>query len=1148
MSTTPPNVLQLARQGDPDAIAALMNRHLETQGITAHVVQQESTLQVDLEGAQIPSQVDLVAFVKKGITGLELATIQRLTVSGKQAGATDHAWSEELVLQTATSDFELDFDAAPEAAIAADDLTSDDLDLAFDLNDPALDSADFGDLDAALGNDISGADLDLDLGLADSDLDSALGSDLDLGAPADLDFTDNDFGLDLSDAGTGPETTDSFDLDLSDAGMGPEAAADLDLDLSDDLAADLSADSGFDLDLGMAEETPADPNGFDLDFGMADTTPAEPLDFDLGLSEADAEPPSDSADLDFDLGLPDAPAANDLPADLDFDLASADEPAEAASASDLDFDLDLGDSTTDTSADLDLGWVDESATDSSAEPFDLDFDPTAEAAGDRSTEELDFDLGLTETPAAEDTTDDLALDTADFDLGFDSEAADSEASLGASNDLDLDFDTEFTPAGDRDLTDAEAGFDLNAPAPTLENPAIEADLDDLWGDGDSDAIAPGPAAADLSAMDDLAAFDTDLTTDEESAEASLDDWSDLGAISEDLELEAIETDAAEADAIAFADLGPEAEALSFETSDSPDVFSSDLPTTDQSTFEDLGAADDLDRAANLELTDDWATAQPEFSLSEADTHLNDAADLDFNAAALAEDSTAALDTPFSSDYGDFESVAEPDLPSDMLSEDTLTTDWDAAAPDLSADLGTDFDTDLGTDFNADWAEPTPAPEVSSSPPPWEEPTGDFDPGLILDTSGGADDLGNEFDPNLVFDPSDDAVDATPNPFAVEALADDPYAFAAPDFEAEAGGLEDIAPDFTPGFEPEFAPEADADLPFSTMELDQTAAGNVVPNLTSDDGPGEPDAYDAAFFAAQPEAYATEPTSVPMEFGDDADADLAFESVEYDGDDLGGSGVETPGFSVGGFTDEPDFATSAFEQDEFSRETGFGNENFEGEGFGDEDFGNEGFSDEGLGADRFSDSHEDNNGLIQDRNGAMLIDDEPDAADDFIQEFGSDPSTHVALTPDQFNDDGSVRRSGSSGLPLRLIVGLGLGALVLALAGLLLNGLLGRLRSPEGDPAVTQPVPNPDSLPTDPTAVAEDDLFRQAVNAAQTAANQAQTASTSAQWQEVADTWALAIALMQRVPASDPNYATAQQKAIDYQPNLNYAQQNADQLQ
>jgi len=61
-----------------------------------------------------------------------------------------------------------------------------------------------------------------------------------------------------------------------------------------------------------------------------------------------------------------------------------------------------------------------------------------------------------------------------------------------------------------------------------------------------------------------------------------------------------------------------------------------------------------------------------------------------------------------------------------------------------------------------------------------------------------------------------------------------------------------------------------------------------------------------------------------------------------------------------------------------------------------------------------------------------------------------------------------------------------------------------------------------------------------VNAAQNAANLAQTASTGAEWQAVADSWNRAIELMKQVPESDPDYATAQQKAVDYQPNLEYA--------
>ncbi|MBE9109242.1 hypothetical protein IQ273_07415 [Nodosilinea sp. LEGE 07298] len=1221
MSTTPPNVLQLARQGDPDAIAALMNRHLETQGITAHVAQQESTLQVNLEGAQIPNQADLVAFVKKGITGLDLAAVHHLTVSGKQVGAGTSAWSEDLVLQTTVNDVEFDLDTAPGDASVGDALASDDLDLEFDLDSAALDTTDLGDLDMALGNDLNEADLDLDLGLTSSDLGLEAPTDF------DLNFTDSDFGLDLTDPGSEPEIADSFNLDFGD-----NAAADLDLDLSDGLANDLITDNGFDLDLAMPEEPSADPIDLDFDLGLGEatvepTTDSGSLDFDLGLSEAAAEPPVDSGDLDFDLGfteaateqttssddldfdlgLPDGPADANAPTDVDFELNFGDQPVEAAPTSDLDFDLGSDDNAADAAADLDLGWADEPALDRPAGELDLDFGLADEPAGAPSAIDLDLDFDLPETPAPASATDDLELGTADFDFGFDdTEATGSEATLDITDDLELDFGTGFDAEANLDLAEADAdfgmeeleaiadvdnletdgsGFDLNAPPAPLTAPEVEADLDDLWDDSDTNAIAPGSATTDLSAVDDLAAFDIDLTSEFDRP----DEWSDLAAIPDDdvgteaLELdtgdpdlaaipnddvgtEALELDTGDPDAIAFTDLGLESEDPSIEAIGNTDDLPPDLIIPDEPVFADLGAAADLDLAAG-NATDDWAGVPADLSWgTEADTDLEDTADFDLAAFDLAEDSSAeAPNTPFTDDFNDFDLAAEDDLSPNLLSEDAAAPEEVFSTPDLS----TDFDADLGTDFDTDWAEPTVDPDfANSSTPSWEESADDFDSDLALDTPSNIEaDLGTNFDPGLVFDPLTEAGDATPNPFEAEAFlpeGDDPYSFNTPEFEAD--GLEAFGSDSTPGFEPEFvsegetvspeaftpefesgfetdfAPEADADLPFSTMELDQTAAGNFVPNLDLDDSASELDAYDEAFFVEQTEDNTAEAEliPVPMEFGHDADEDLAFESVEFEGNDFGSSGFDTPGFNVGDVSAESDFEAPEFSDQGFGNEASFGDEGFSNESFGEEDFD----------ADVFSDSHDDSNGFIQDRNGVALMADEPDATDDFIQEFGSDPSTHVALTPDQFNDDGSVRRrSGSSGLPMRLILGLGLGALVLALAGLLLNGVLGRLRSLEGDPVATESaVPDPANLPTDPATVTEEDLFRQAVNAAQTAANQAQTASTPAQWQEVADAWALSISLMQRVPASDPNYATAQQKAIDYQPNLNYAQQNAERLQ
>lgn len=1138
MSTTPPNVLQLARQGDPDAIAALMNRHLEAQGITAHVVQQESTLQVDLEGAQIPNQVDLVAFVKKGITGLELAAVHHLIVSGKQSGAAASAWSEDLVLQSATSDFELDFDAAPGDAIAGGDaLTSDDLDLAFDLDSAALNSSDFGDLDAAPGNDISGADLDLDLGLSNSDLG--------LEAPADLAFTDSDFDLDLSDAGSGPGVADSFDLDLSDAGSGPAFAENLDLDLGGDLADDLTPDDNFDLDLGLFNESA--PESSDLDF-------------DLG-PEATAGSTADSGNFNFDLDLADDPSESALSTDSGLDFGFDDESTPAAPTD--DFELGFGNSATDATADLDLGWVDEPTTDSSAEEVDLDFGQGEALAVEESTAEiddLDFDLGLTEPPSAINTTDslepdssefnvdfdlantsvegattsELELDTADFDAVFDglsdAERAEGEADLGT--DFDATFNTDADPTlGSADVDPSMAGLEAIAGAdnlaaddlafdPSVPTPPVETDLDDLWGDSQS-------AAADWP-TDDLTTFDTSSTTDFDPS----DEWGLGGMFDDDLGTEVPEIEASDTDEIDFADLGLESDASSPETEEYPTTSSPELIVADETAFEDLGAAADFDLATgDLDL----AAASPDLawdnSASETDwdIDLSNTVDSDWADGGSAEDSSAtALGTPFTND-----------ISPERLSAEAPAGTGDFSAGDFSA--GDLSDSDLGTDFGASWAESGTDPDaVEAFSTAWQEPTGDVDAGA-------------EFDPDLVFDPADNTVDATPNPFAAEAFSPESeasYSFSSPEFEAEEdleALVSDSTPGFepafdsdweadsqaasTPGFEPDFDQEADADLPFSTMELDQTVAGSLVPDLDPDDSLSTLDAYDEAAFVDQPpEAYTAADSPLgSTAFDDSIDEDITFESVEFEDSDFSSSRPETPGFSVGEDQGESDFDVPVLGDEGWSNDVRF------------ED---EGFSDAGFDADAFSDSRDDSNGFSQDHSSIAFVD-EPDAADDFIQEFGSDPSTHVALTPDQFNDDGSVRRSGGSGLPLRLILGLGLGAIVLVLAGLLFNGLLGRLRSPGGEPVATESaVPDPVSLPTDPAAVPEAELFRQAVNAAQTAANQAQTASTAAQWQAVADTWALSISLMERVPASDPNYATAQQKAIDYQPNLNYARQNA----
>lgn len=90
-----PNTVELAKQGDTEAIASLMNRHLQPKGITATVTLKDACLQVMLESLQVPNQQALVTFVHKGITSLGAASIEKVKVYWQQTGKIFPAWSEE---------------------------------------------------------------------------------------------------------------------------------------------------------------------------------------------------------------------------------------------------------------------------------------------------------------------------------------------------------------------------------------------------------------------------------------------------------------------------------------------------------------------------------------------------------------------------------------------------------------------------------------------------------------------------------------------------------------------------------------------------------------------------------------------------------------------------------------------------------------------------------------------------------------------------------------------------------------------------------------------------------------------------------------------------------------------------------------------
>jgi len=93
---TQPSLSELAKQGNPNAIASLITRSLSPQGITAKASLKGDCLRVMLESLQVPDQQAAVQFIRKGLTKLKAESIKTVKIYGKQVGTDFPAWSQEL--------------------------------------------------------------------------------------------------------------------------------------------------------------------------------------------------------------------------------------------------------------------------------------------------------------------------------------------------------------------------------------------------------------------------------------------------------------------------------------------------------------------------------------------------------------------------------------------------------------------------------------------------------------------------------------------------------------------------------------------------------------------------------------------------------------------------------------------------------------------------------------------------------------------------------------------------------------------------------------------------------------------------------------------------------------------------------------------
>jgi hypothetical protein len=85
-------VLELAKQGDAQAINALVNRSLNPQGITAKVICQGDQMKIRLESLDIPDKENLTKYLIQGLSKIGVA-ISYLEVYGKRTGQEGYAWT-----------------------------------------------------------------------------------------------------------------------------------------------------------------------------------------------------------------------------------------------------------------------------------------------------------------------------------------------------------------------------------------------------------------------------------------------------------------------------------------------------------------------------------------------------------------------------------------------------------------------------------------------------------------------------------------------------------------------------------------------------------------------------------------------------------------------------------------------------------------------------------------------------------------------------------------------------------------------------------------------------------------------------------------------------------------------------------------------
>lgn len=94
----PSRVLQLAKQGDPTAIAALINQALQPRGVIVQGGMKDGHLQLLVKAKDVPDPGQLVPFLYQGLVKLQPGAIKMVKIYGQGANNNYVAWRRAIQL------------------------------------------------------------------------------------------------------------------------------------------------------------------------------------------------------------------------------------------------------------------------------------------------------------------------------------------------------------------------------------------------------------------------------------------------------------------------------------------------------------------------------------------------------------------------------------------------------------------------------------------------------------------------------------------------------------------------------------------------------------------------------------------------------------------------------------------------------------------------------------------------------------------------------------------------------------------------------------------------------------------------------------------------------------------------------------------